>query len=377
MKSSKVLSALSIFVICLMSLFVLAACGDTEETTVAETTTTAAPTTAAPTTTAAATEAAVDEDNRPLPPEGYMYSYLTGELIETSKGTLRPLGVQIDNERYALPQCGISSADIIYEVPIEADEVRLTAIFQDISDLERVGPIRSARSYHPGILAEYDGIFIHNGHSKYALSILKDENCDDIELVDVDNSYEFKSSDHRNGHNDFTNSKLMEKRIAYYEFERTISSDFTYKFKFTTEAAPTLLENGSSAVKVTTGYTQNKSYFEYNAEEGVYYRFDKRFSDNKHIDGDTGEQLTCKNIIIQYCTYDIESDGKNKDIHTVGTGTGAFVTNGKVVNITWSKASYWDNTHYYYEDGTEIVLNQGKTWVCIVLPSLTGESKFE
>ncbi len=44
-----------------------------------------------------------------------------------------------------------------------------------------------------------------------------------------------------------------------------------------------------------------------------------------------------------------------------------FITNGKVVQVTWKKDSEISGpTKYYYEDGTEIVLNQGKTYICQV-----------
>ncbi|MBR6270725.1 MAG: DUF3048 domain-containing protein [Lachnospiraceae bacterium] len=307
-------------------------------------------------------------------PEGYTYSFLTGLPISEEVAKLRPLGFQIDNERKARPQCGISAADVVYEVPIEANEVRLTAIFQDISSLDRIGPLRSCRSYHPGILAEYDGILVHNGHSKYALEKLNSSNCDDIEVVNKDYDAQFTSSDHLTGHNNFTNQAKIEKRIEYRKFRREVAEDFSYKFKFAEEGSPNLLENGRTANKVTTGFTQNRSYFVYNSEDGLYYRY---AWGEEHKDGDTGLQLAVKNIIIQYCTYHLEDDHKNKYINTVGTGKGAFVTNGKVVDITWEKESYWGNTHYYYDDGTEIRLNPGKSWVCIVLPKMTGESVFE
>lgn len=61
--------------------------------------------------------------------------------------------------------------------------MRLTAIFQSFDDTDRIGPLRSARSYHPGIVAEYDGIFFHHGHSDLALPYLDDERCDDLEGI--------------------------------------------------------------------------------------------------------------------------------------------------------------------------------------------------
>ena len=43
------------------------------------------------------------------------------------------------------------------------------------------------------------------------------------------------------------------------------------------------------------------------------------------------------------------------------------IANGKAIDITWEKPSEFGQTHYYDLAGNEIVLNQGKTWVCIIL----------
>ncbi|MCD7884216.1 MAG: DUF3048 C-terminal domain-containing protein, partial [Lachnospiraceae bacterium] len=59
-----------------------------------------------------------------------------------------------------------------------------------------------------------------------------------------------------------------------------------------------------------------------------------------------------------------------------------YITHGKAIPVTWSKDdadldnAYADSnfgvTHYYNLDGEEITMNQGKTWVCIVLDTEMG-----
>ena len=346
----------------------LSACGGEEETTAAETTTAEETTTAAETTTAPETTA--PEIVGDELPEGYMYSYLTGEPVPVEIGMRRPVAFQIDNEKIAQPQNGVAQAEVVYEVPIEAYEVRLTAIFQDWGTVQRIGPLRSARSYHPGICAEFDAIFFHNGRSVLALPFLNDDRCDDLE--GIENSgwpAMFRGSDHRNGHNDFTSPEKTDERIEKLGFRRNMTEDFAYKFLFTKPSEPNMLENGESCSKIEFGHKQNKPWFQYNEEDGLYYRY---AYNEEHIDQDNDQQVAVKNIIVQYCAFHLEYDHDTKDIHTVDTGTGVFVTNGKYVPITWEKENYWENTHYYYDNGEEIQLNPGKTWVTIVLPSFTG-----
>ena len=59
--------------------------------------------------------------------EGQMYSYLTGEPVD------------------AIPQSGISQAEIVYECLVEYNITRLLCEFQDIEHLNKVGSVRSAR----------------------------------------------------------------------------------------------------------------------------------------------------------------------------------------------------------------------------------------
>jgi len=364
-----------LMLLCLAMVLTMIACGKKNQ--VEETTEGAEETTAAEATTAANETIGVlnpISETEALP-AGYMRSYMTGEVVSEEIGTRRPVAFQIDNEKIAQPQNGVAQAEVVYEVPIEAYEVRLTAIFQDFGTVERIGALRSARKYHPGIVAEYDAIFFHNGHSKYAVANLDDERCDDLE--GIENSgwpALIKAEDHKNGHNDFTTPEKTLARIEKLGFRTTVSEDFTYKFLFAKDDQPNMLEGGITANKVSTNFKQNKSYFEYDEKSGTYLRY---AYGTAHVDQDNDQQVAVKNILVQYTTYKLESDKDNKDIKTVGTGTGVFITNGKAVNITWEKESYWENTHYYYENGEEIVLNQGKTWVAIVLPKLTGEITIE
>ena len=87
----------------------------------------------------------------------------------------------------------------------------------------------------------------------------------------------------------------------------------------------------------------------------------------------TGDQLAYKNIILQGVNYTMytgsgtQFDDKYLNIDCYSGGTGQYVTNGKAIDITWSKDSLTSPTRYFDADGNEIKVNQGKTWVCVVL----------
>ena len=45
---------------------------------------------------------------------------------------------------------------------------------------------------------------------------------------------------------------------------------------------------------------------------------------------------------------------------------GFFITGGQAIPISWEKDGEFGVTRYYDLEHNEIVLNQGKTWVCII-----------
>ncbi len=79
----------------------------------------------------------------------------------------------ISNIKSALPQYGISQADILYETVVEGGITRLLAVFQDF-DAEKIGPIRSARHYYMDFALDHDAIYTHVGQSTYAKTAFRE-----------------------------------------------------------------------------------------------------------------------------------------------------------------------------------------------------------
>ena len=91
----------------------------------------------------------------------------------------------------------------------------------------------------------------------------------------------------------------------------------------------------------------------------------------EHIDKTTAKQLSYKNIIIMKVNNKtIDREGR-QDLDTVGMGDGFYITNGYALPIKWSKPSRSEKTQYTYNDGTEVTVNDGNTFIQIV--PLTSE----
>ena len=85
-------------------------------------------------------------------PEPANQNLLTGwaNLSEKAIGK-RPVAVMVNNVKAALPQYGISQADIIFELPVEGDLTRLMAMYADYTKVPDICAIRSCRYYYPAI----------------------------------------------------------------------------------------------------------------------------------------------------------------------------------------------------------------------------------
>ena len=108
----------------------------------------------------------------------------------------------------------------------------------------------------------------------------------------------------------------------------------------------------------STGYT-------YNSETKLY---EKSIKGSPHK-MQNGEVLKFKNVIIMLAEDSPLGDGTDtRNVITTRSGKGYYITDGYVKNITWSKSSRNSQTIYKDEDGSELVINPGKTIINIISP---------
>ncbi len=312
------------------------------------------------------TELVVEETH-----EGQARSLYTGLWIDEELASVRPVALMIENTKSALPQYGLAQADVIYECPVEGGITRLMAIMQDYTGMERIGNIRSSRNYYVYFAREFDAVYFHCGKSHFAESLLASDFIDNVDgTTGKAASYYYRTSDKSAPHNLYTSSAMISSAISAYGYSSVLSDTAESHYQFAEDNEPVTLSDGTDAVKVSLYYSNNKPYFVYQEEDGLYYRY--QFS-SAQTDAITGEQLTAKNIIIQVCDWYLweESTGYLY-IEYMGSGTGKYITNGKCIDITWTRESESGKTRYYDTDGNEIVLNQGVTWVEIAQDTYAG-----
>ncbi|MCD7708394.1 MAG: DUF3048 domain-containing protein [Clostridiales bacterium] len=319
------------------------------------------------------TEAETEEAVPVVTHEGESISPFTGLWVDEEIAGQRPVAVMTENTKAALPQYGLSYADVIYECPVEGGISRLMAIYQDYSGMEKIGNVRSCRLYYIYFAKEFDAIYIHAGESRYAVDVLDSTFIDNIDgITGTGGNFFYRDSAKEAPHNYYTTSEMLSSAVERYGYDTELPDDYGTHWQFASEDEPNLLEDGEDAVTVSMYYQNASPYFTYNADDGLYYRFE---FGAEEVDGLTGEQLAVTNIIIQDCySYMLDSSDGTLSVDWSSGGTGKYITMGKAIDITWTRESDSSKTVYLDENGDEITLNPGKTWVEITQSSQSGKN---
>ncbi len=298
--------------------------------------------------------------------DGMMRSYLTGEWVDPEVAARRPVAMMFENTSSVQPTYNSSKASLYVEIEAEGGITRIMEFFEDYSEMDRIGNIRSTRPYFVYTANSYDAMLLHCGGAIETYTEIFDLGlADNLDINRECSQFAYRASDCKAPHNLFIDTDGIDSAIDYKGYDRTHSASYDGNFKFNEDDDNEIVPDGDDAAVVVVYQSNPKPWFEYNEEDGLYYRYE---FGSKQMDQVTGEQLAVKNIIIQETPIDAYFDEQNHDrvdVDIVGKGNGKFITNGKAIDITWSCAGNGEVTHYYDLSGNEIVLNQGKTWINI------------
>lgn len=318
------------------------------------------------------TDEEADED---IPPaEGMVRSRITNEWVTEEINNTRPVTVMIPNTKTAA-QYGIARADVLYECNVEGSITRLMALFQDWSNFDRLGNVRSCRDYYVYWSFEWDAFYIHYGGPFYIDEVINRSDTQDIDGLKSSNFWRAKDtgSSTDNAYVDTDGIKADINKLGYSLGYRNGYADEQH-YRFAPANSPNTLDQYSNAitankVDMSPTYPVTNCYFIYNPNTGLYDRYQRLSgaSDGPHLDKATGEQLSFKNILIQNTYFEVRDQKGYLAFQCVdSTRDGWFFTNGKGIHVTWTKTSDYAATRYFDDFGNEIELNTGKTMVCIV-----------
>lgn len=292
---------------------------------------------------------------------------ITGEynFDESAVGT-RPYAIMVSNIKIALPQYGIGSADMCYEVLAEGGITRIMAVFADKSKVAKTGPVRSVRDYYVDLAEGINAILVHFGGSPKGYEVINSYGTDDIDGMTASAAFEqdtaLAASKGRE-HSFFTRSKLLTPVLKNKKY-KTSQKDYTM-FKFAAENSSANMSEGVKASSVSVSFSGYcTATFEYNKKTKKYLK--GQFGE-KHIDNNTKKQISVKNVfVLKTSVSQIAGDKSGRIKVDLSSGEGKYISNGKMIDIKWKKGDHDSMLKYYTEDGSELKINRGKSWVCII-----------
>lgn len=314
---------------------------------------------------------------------GQMQSYLTGEWKDEKVVKRRNMAVMINNIAESLPQYGISAASIIYEAPVEGRITRLMGYFEDYDDLDHIGSVRSSRDYYIYEAMAYDSIYCNWGLARpWTEELINSDRVDNISCAvegiynPANNAYaRISRPGYKTEHTGYLFIDGYNKDVAKLGYETNYRSTFEQAFLFADDGYLATYESYPDATKIYPGGTQSNSggygkhnpCFAYNADDRLYYRTQYGSAQKDEMNG---EQLAVTNVVFKICHGEERLPDNPKydylafEVH--GTGDAYVFTNGKVIKGTWKHEGDSGANYFYDENGNEIVLNQGKTWICCI-----------
>ena len=293
---------------------------------------------------------------------------LTGTPLAGDRPGQRPVIVCINNDYAARPQYGISQADVMYEYLMEGFGItRYSGVFYG-DTVGQIGPVRSARliNYYMGAL--YNAGLACSGASDQVRFTLKHESpfpYMDIDLDDPSNTRYSVSigQDYRTRLRTATDQ--LRRWLAEWGAEEPARlRGFTFG-----DAG-----GGSPASSISIPYpsgTGSQVNYLYDGGSGRYMR---SLGGAPHLDGNSGAQVGVENVVVQVVPHEITDivedslGSKSIRLNLFGSGVAIVFRDGQAYRGTWRSDSRGDTPRFYRDDGSEILLKPGRTWISVVQP---------
>lgn len=286
---------------------------------------------------------------------------LTGEKIDEAKAGRTPVAVVIENHPEARPQSGLDQASVIYETIAEGGITRFLAIFGP-NVPEKLGPVRSARTFFVHWAREYDAPLGHVGGNIDALDLIKETGAKDLDQF----RYGLKAYWREPKEGIATEHTMFASMEKLRGIVKQNGWDTGAKFEQMTfkDDAPTKSSTPdtplSQIITVDFSTPTYQSLWAYRPQTNDYLRTIE------------GKQYVAKNIIIQTVVREAVTsrNGVNRFEFTLaGSGKAKIVRDGTVVDAIWKKTGA-NRTKFFDASGAEIAFNRGITWYEIVHPEL-------
>ena len=324
-----------------------------------------------------------------------VYSKLTGEELASGADINAPAYcIQTPNGTDgARPQAGLTQAGVVFEAIAEAGITRFAAIYQNPTSAV-IGPIRSLRIYYLQWDTPFDCTIVHAGGSGDALAAVASGGYKDL----TENyTYMYRGTyGSRLWNNLFTTSSYLAQfsndsgyttsdikgfsRMTPEESSRArVDASVAEKLVITEPATGDLssinatVQNialrfgGWASFNVNYAYDASTNSYKRGYESGVAHEVyecpAEDLGERNPEDVCTLTQMSPNVVIAMVVQESKASDNYHEDIKAVGSGNVYIFQNGTAIKGEWVKGSAAEQIKFYDEDGDEIKLAPGQTFV--------------
>jgi hypothetical protein len=314
---------------------------------------------------------------------------LNGALWGKTKQALwtkrRPLGIMVENSVDARPQSGLSNADVIFEAVAEGGVTRFLAIFY-CQDAKIVGPVRSARVYFIDFLGGFGAypLYAHVGGANTPGPADALGQIEDMEWAVYNDLNQFSIGfptywrDYERLPNVATEHTMYSttEKLWSEGVKRGLTNVDKEGEAWDKDFAPWLFKEeakkkSSQTSKISYGFWDSQKSFDvawsYDAKANSYLRSN---AGKKHLDKNTGEQLSVKNLVVAQMDESVARDGYDQGQHllygTKGEGPALIFQDGGVIEGRWQKKDRFSQIVFVNENDEEIKFNRGPIWISVI-----------
>ncbi len=281
---------------------------------------------------------------------------LTGETIEAGSLSRPALSGKIDNHPSARPQVGLDEADIVFEELVEGGLTRYIAVWHSSLPAE-IGPVRSVRPMDPEIVSPFGGVFAYSGGQVRFIQMMQGAPVYNAihGQPDTEDTF-YRTSAKVAPHNVLVKApELVDQHLNLPAPER----QFAY--------APSMEE--STAVVAGSPLTSMNPRFsgfssptwEWDGTQGLFLRFQTNGAADS---ASSGTQIFATNVVVLQVGIDVVEDIPTTRL--VNQGKGWIATGGSILEINWFKATPESPIILTTDDGEEVRLGVGNTWIELI-----------
>ena len=278
-----------------------------------------------------------------------LFSPFTGEPVNT----LGPvLAVKIDNLAPARPQTGLTSADVVYVLPVEGGLSRFLAVFSSRFP-PVIGPVRSAREDDLELLRQF-------GRPAFAYSGAQPQLLPVVERARTADLYAGRAGGY------FRDPRRVAPHNLYGRTSRLLAeapgASKAHDIGFRFGPAPA---GGRATASFSVSYPAAAVSFRWSGKDGRWLVW----LDGMPARAAEGGPLSAATVVIQYTAVRtsrfLEAGIRPPYAESTGAGTGVVLRGGQAYVIRWSRPGADGGTTFTTMSGQVMTFAQGPAWVVL------------